>query len=186
MTINKATPDDYREIVSCFSTAVETIEDEKERAEVSETLLPELLSEINEGHVYIAKMRNKGLGFALISHSVEDSFFPQTHSFTKATNILDSIDYKGENVMVLRAIFVNSMHQRKGNGTEIIKSLFGRYPKSTWLCFASQENKAAAKFLKANGFLSLGLDGSIEASKCPCIVYGKKYRPSGLCREAFW
>jgi len=186
-TINRAKPSDYRDIVSIYSLANETLTlDARLSDTAQEALLASLEEEIESEHVFIVREDYKAVAFAIVERNLEDAFFPSTRSFSKANELLDAIDHTGENVMAIRAIYVAANHQRKKIGTDLLRSLFGRYKDSSWLLWNIEKNVGTTRFFLENGFVILEQDFHVELEEKPLLVLCRKYRPTGLCREAFW
>ena len=186
-TIVRAKESDYRDLVSIYSLTNEAMDPKSRLSEESqERLLSTLGEAIENDRAFIVKDGSQAIAFALVSHTIDDVFFPDSHSFSKANALLDAIDHTGENVMVLQALYVLPNKQRHNVGGELLLSLVGRYKDSSWLTWNVEGNLPATSFLLRHSFVILDRDFSVEAETKPLLVLCRKYRPTGLCREAFW
>ena len=186
-TIVVATQQDYGEIISCLASSLETLDEYASLDEYRRHLLVDHLEELIEEHqVYVLKQGRNVLGFAVIGHSLEDEFFPQTHSYSKSEDLLEEIGYRGEPLLILRYFFVGGFYQNRGHGGELIKSLFARYKDATWFLYIEEGNRRATKFFQSHGFFPCGDPKKLEHEDAPKLILAKKYRPSGLCRESIF
>ena len=186
-SIHLATMEDYREVVSCFASSSEAIPaNSRMEEERADDLLQRLSEDIKDHHVLVIKLRKTVLGFAIIARSMEDEFFPKTRSYRKTSDILEDAGHRGEPLLILRALFVLPAYQRQGLGDELLKSLFATYKGATWLLFLEEENQSAMAFFKAHGFFPCGNPGGLEWGEKKKAILAKRYRPTGLCREAYW
>ncbi|MBR1846673.1 MAG: GNAT family N-acetyltransferase [Bacilli bacterium] len=186
-TIVVAKESDYAGVVSCFSSALET---QEEGAKIEEErrnwILDGLLEEIRSGSVYVMKSRRGVIGFATVSHSMEDEFFPLSHRYSKSNVILEEMGYRGEPLTIIKALFIEAAHQRKGLGDEFLHSLFARYKNSSFALYLEEGNVEAKQFFLNHGFFPCGHGETIERGKGPKLILAKRYRPMGLCREPRW
>ena len=186
-TLLPATESNFGELASLYSSSIEALPrscfpDEKER----DAFLSSLPKAIDDGRVYCLKERGKALSFYVVSHSVEDYFYPQSHSYAKSSDLLESFDYQGERIVVLETLNVDYLHQGNGIGTETLKAMVGRYPKCSFLTCCKEENRPGIRLLLKVGFAALPHDYGMEIEGGKHVIFVKKYRPSGLCREAKW
>lgn len=182
--VSKIKPTDFGELASVYSSALESLPTffrpaEDERNQYLQTLQEDVIG-------YAAKRKRAIEGFATVSRDLRDAFFPDSHSFRKEQDLLDRIAYNGEPTVVLTGIYVDVAVQRSGIGKELFRSLMSYYPKSTWLLLCPADNQKACSFFLHLGFEDLGVDSSIEGTGKGKHLFVKKYRPKGLCREAYW
>ena len=181
----KAKATHFQGIVSALSTSMESLPSSINKEAYSNAVLGLLQQEIEDGHVYVCMHHYRVAGFVIVSTSIEDSLYPKSR-YSKSADLLDEIGFLGENTMVLRWIFVDYALQRNGIGTEIFQSLNSFFPKSTWFFASDKANESVAKYIASLGFVSLGERNDLECASGPMNLFYKKYRPSGLCREALW
>lgn len=187
LSLRKATPSDYRETVAVLSEAMETLSKEAALSEADrDRFFASVPALLEDGLVYLAIENYRPVGVATVSYSVEDAFFPQSRSFRKSNDLLDAIDHSGEPLLVLTGIYVVGKRQNQKIGTDILHLLIGRYPNSTWILWNREANVKATRFFLRNSFLALNEKVDVECDSLPAVVLYRKYRPSGLCREAFW
>lgn len=186
-SIHLAAQEDYREIVSCFVSSSDALPaNSRMEDERTDDLLQRLSEDIEEHRVLVVKSRKTVLAFAIIAHSLEDEFFPKTHSYRKSSDILEDAGHRGEPLLILRALFVLPVYQRQGLGAELLKSLFATHKGTTWLLFVEEENQAAMTFFKDHGFFPCGNPDGLEWGEKKKTILAKRFRPTGLCREAYW
>ena len=186
-SIHIATQEDYREIVSCFASSSEALPaDSRLEEERADNLLQRLSEDIEDHHVLVIRQRKTVLGFAIIAHSLEDEFFPKTHSYRKSSDILEDAGHRGEPLLILRALFVLPAYQKQGLGAELLKSLFATHKGASWLLIVEENNQSAVTFFKAHGFFPCGDPDGLEWGEKKKMILAKRYRPAGLCREAYW
>lgn len=172
---------DYQDLVSLFALSYSDAPSSR-----PSYILDQLAESIEAGRVYLLRQDRIARGFILISHDIERVFFPDTESFSKMNNLLDDIGHKGERVCIIESIHVDARMKRKGIATTLAKSMYARYKDATWLALVETGNVVARAFFGHLGFHSIDSDVPIERHQGNACVYVKNYRPTGLCREAFW
>lgn len=183
--IYRAKNSDYGEIISLYSASIEAMPEDKRPNKEEQAAFFSLLEKEPAGEaIYVAKERNKILGFIHISHSVSSSLFPKTNSYAKTDDLLYALSFGMEEVLSLKGVYIEPRHQNNGLGSELLKSVFARYKEASWIT-ALDEGSEATHFFLHRGFSFYGPIETELPGKPKDILY-RKYRPSGLCREAFW
>lgn len=182
-----AQQEDYQGIVSCLSTSMESLDElaswEEERVDA---LISSLQEDIESHRAYVLKQRHDVFGFLIVSRDIEGEFFPRSHSYSKTSDLLEELGHRGEDVFVIKALFVDAAHQSEGIGQELLRSLFARFKEASFLLYVEEGNKKGRDFFAHHGFFACGHEESLERGPKPKKIYGKRYRPTGLCREARW
>ncbi len=174
VTFTKANLKDLSTLSKCFRRS---LIDSSEEARLSswENQLPSL---IEEGDIFMAKEGGRILSVGKMSHSV-NAFLGENAYRGEAEDLLESLGYRGEMISIIDFLLVDPSFQRKGIGTSFLTYWQSIHPKSLWLCQCDQTNGEAIAFFKKNGFIQIKEKGSL-------VLLGKPYRPTGICREAWW
>ncbi|MBE6126725.1 MAG: GNAT family N-acetyltransferase [Erysipelotrichaceae bacterium] len=180
--IENAKESDYGEILSLYASALEST---KKNPTSTDPFLSILEKGLGEETVYVARENRKILGFVRISREATESLYPESKSYGKTMNLLDDLNIGLEEVIVVKGVYVDPLRQNQGVGTELLRSLYARFKEASFLLLLSPEQKRLRSFFSHRGF----------AYACPFTLEGdpnekdlllRKYKPSGLCREAKW
>lgn len=131
----------------------------------------DLAKRIEDEQIAILKESKRIYGAICFSHS-----FSSYLSSNEEEELLDAIDYQGEDIAIIDSIFVDPSFQRKGYGRWLWKHLNGIYLYSTYVAFANEES--------VGFFASLGFQNS--GSKGKNIIMVKPYGRIGLCSKAWF
>ena len=187
LSILPASAQDYGGIVAIYSSSIESLPASCYPGEASrDRFLSGLGESIEAKRLWLGKSRKGYVSFAIVSHGVGDYFYPRSHSYAKSADLLEGFGYAEEGITIVEALHVDYAKQRRHNGLETLKAICGRYPKHTILAAIKEDNRAAKGLFQRCGFLPLSGDYGIELPGGPYLIYVKKYKKSGLCREANW
>lgn len=184
--IFRSNENDYGEIISLYSTAIESVPiyfkpSEKETA----VFLHDMENISGSDAVYVMKERGRVIAFLWISYDVSGSLFASSHSYSKTNDLFYDAGFGDENVLFLKAIYVDPKRQNHGLGSELLQSALARYKGSSWILALNPGNPHLEGFFLHRGFSKLGERTTELPDERKTILY-RKYRPSGLCREANW
>ena len=141
-----------------------------------------------EGRLYVIKDGARVIGSATAEHDVAEAFFPISKSEAKAIDLLESLGYRGEPLLILTRFMIDPAYQGKGVAKEFLQAVLSYYPKTSVLLSVGKENEKAIAFYRKNGFAVFG-SPAFEFGDLPSsdfILMTKMFVPKGLCREAKW
>ena len=145
----------------------------------------DLKEDFEAGRLYIVKEGGRVIGALAVSHDVAHSFFPESRSEKKAVDLLDKVGHKGEDVLMISRLMIDPAFQKKGIGTEFLKSILANYRHTSFLISVSKRNVKAVSFYKKNGFVP-SFSPEFEYGGFPSsefVLMTRMYRPQGLCKE---
>ncbi len=183
--ITKASPNDLPSLGKCFRRAEGDLEmngfPSLSLSYPGEGDFPRL---VREDQIILLKEGTRVMGAAVVSSILDEALFPKTHDQKATTELLDSVSFRGEGIKVLRLCFLDPMWIGKGVAKEFIRSILFRYPETSWFAMVQKENTRAFSFMKKMGFIPTLF--SLREFEEDLVLFVKPYRPSGLCRAAFW
>ncbi|MCR5348966.1 MAG: GNAT family N-acetyltransferase [Bacilli bacterium] len=179
-TIGIAKESDFGEILSvlsssCFAAKLPEPND----------LLQSIPEYLSAERILVSKEHGRILAFAIVEPDVATLLFPLSHSFSKTTEVLESIGRPEGNVVGLYGIYVDGTLLHQGIGKELISAALARYKGYGWVTFVEGENPDAIRFFKGRGFVFLPGDHHLEMSGNG-TVWAKPNLPKGICREGYW
>ena len=183
--IEKAKSSYYRDVVSIYALSYEDVPEALRPSEIQrQETLDRINEDIDNGGLFLLISDYRPLAYAVVSDDLVGTFFPKSHSFSSASALADKMGQEEERLCVLRDIHVPVTSKRKGIAYDLLQSILGRYPHTSWILWVNENNVPALRLFEKCGFSSLGVQ-DIEQEGRSIVLY-KKYRPSGLCREARW
>lgn len=135
---------------------------------------------LDENEVVVLKENKRILGATRFTSIWEREFFPVSHSYAKASEILDDFPYRGESVVYLDFLFVDPSFRGNGRGKRMWEYCFHRYEKASFLVLL-KENDPKDFFIK-QGFVPLYRDYGVE-NMGGVTLYVKPYTKTGICSD---
>ena len=135
---------------------------------------------LQEGEILIAKENKRVLAAIHCSSLWEGYLFPKTHSFSKSDEVLEGFPYRGERIVYVDFLFVDPSFRRKGKGGEMLKTIFSRYEKSSFLLLLKEGDPK--EYFRKFGFFPLYGDYGIESME-NATVYVRPYTKTGICSD---
>ena len=145
--------------------------------------IPDLEKEIENGNIYVFKKGKILLGVSCVSLSLKDSYFSFTKSSKKEYDLLYSLNWNGENTVIIKYFAIEVDYQNKGFGKIFLDSLKSRFKDSFFFTVFNRFNTPYTSFLEKNRFL-----GPVETlgfeipDKCS-FLYFLSHKKEGLCSD---
>ena len=174
--IAKAKIEEKEALDKCFRRCLEQ-DGELFSYRLDQARLDELLQ---EGEVLIAKENKRVLGAIRCTSLWEGQLFPKTRSYSKSDEVLEGFPYRGERIVYLDFLFVDPSFRRKGKGKELLKTIFSRYEKTSFLLLLKESDPK--EYFARFGFLPLYGDYGIESME-NATLYVRPYTKTGICSD---
>jgi len=177
--LKKAISADYGGIASLLGTLAEM--GRVSREEVNRCL-ESLPAWLEGGSVYCGKQGRNVTAFATIFHTLQEPYFPKGLSYREESELLEQSNVGSDEIVVIP--YCLSLKQNGSEGEEgLLQAILGRYPHHSFLSLLPQDEEARIQTFRSCGF---EYRGEVKIGKETRGLYCRKYRPSGLCREAYW
>ena len=112
---------------------------------------------IEKDRVYIAIENRMIYGLLIVSNSVLDSYFAESHSREKELNMLLKTDPKGyEEIVIIESLSIDPRFRGKGFGKELTRYVTDNHRHGLVIAAVPPKNEKAVRYFRDRGFLARG------------------------------